>query len=325
MQLTHWLIPASADLTQQTELSRTTGASHIKRPPALVHATTHDQWTPNQNDMLEGDARQLSPAAIHRLRNEVARRHVLGQTRTEISIACRLSYSSVSKIIKRYEQGGEAALAPKLRGRKIDEKRRLTLEQEQHIHQIIVGSREPPTGTGAGLWNRASVSELLSQEFGLILPNRTMDNYLKRWGFKPTAKVFTSARKEHPCQAILARANADHMSVLWVHFSNVDCQKFTVTRAQTEAPKRGIFAVNNRGEACWMVTNDSAHLTYLIQYCESVRVASRGKLLLLIAMTDFRLRPEFEQWLVQNGDSIECYYLPEMQLAVSQAGQRSGS
>ena len=71
----------------------------MKKPPVVVHSRTYDNWRLELPGMPDDDARQLSPQALHRLRNEVVRRHLQGESRMQICTGCNVSYTAVRKII----------------------------------------------------------------------------------------------------------------------------------------------------------------------------------------------------------------------------------
>ena len=315
MQIANWLMARPDEDSIPSDSAHVKDASNMKKPPAVVHSRMYDGWRPDLLEMPEEDARQLSPQAIHRLRNEVVLLHLQGESRAQICATCSVSYTAVRKIIQLYQQGGIDALIPKHRGRKYGEKRSLSGSQELQIRQHIADSGLQTSQEGFVLWNRAAVSELIKHEFGLVLPLRTMDHYLQRWGFKPSLNVFHNARKEPDCQALLARAKDQQASVLWMQLAYLSWPTERPPDAGTATAQHAIFGTSNRSHSHWGVMSDTAHAASLVSYCESVRASSHGNLLMFVALAEPQLRRTLEQWLAHNKAVVECYYLPEMQKA----------
>jgi hypothetical protein len=75
-----------------------------------------------------------------------------------------LSWPAVRTAIDFYEAGGTPALKPKERGRKSDEGRKLSAEQEAHIQKLIVEKRPEQLKMEFALWTRAAVGQLIERE-----------------------------------------------------------------------------------------------------------------------------------------------------------------
>ena len=81
-----------------------------------------------------------------------------------------------------YDAGGINAIKPKKRGRKAGEKRTLSVEQEQELIAILVDHDPAQFKLKGCMWTRDSVKELIRQKYGITMPNRTVGEYLHRWG-----------------------------------------------------------------------------------------------------------------------------------------------
>ena len=111
--------------------------------------------------MEKDDARKLKPEAQHERRKQVIRLHKRGIKRPQIVLDTGMSYSAVKRIIDLYQAEGIAALAPKARGRRAGDQRRLTLEQEQAIQKIICEKRPEQLRMKFALWSRQAVKQLV--------------------------------------------------------------------------------------------------------------------------------------------------------------------
>jgi transposase len=71
------------------------------------------------------------------------------------------------------------------RGRKHGEKSHLSPEQEKQIQKMIVDHCSDQWKLSFALWDRQAVSQLILQQFGMLLPIRTAGDYLARWRYTP--------------------------------------------------------------------------------------------------------------------------------------------
>jgi transposase len=311
MNLSKWLIEKSVDDQPPADPALIQNAPNMKKPSQVGASTEDTHWSKGRTLASEGDARQLGDAALHRLRNEVVQLHLQGKARGEICVASGLSYTAVRKIIQLYQQGGAAALVPKLRGRQAGEKRRLLPEQEVEIQNHLLRAPPEPDGPGAGLWQRDAVARLVQRTCAMALPTRTMDHYLKRWGYKPSQTVFSNARREPQCKAIIAAARQQGATLLWI-------QVVDLPRPLASGAARIVFSSNNRGQARWLSLGEANDAANFVAFCDSLRSTCKGPLLLLADLLDPALRQTLEQWLAQNG-AVQCCYLPSLEMAPTHA------
>ena len=72
----------------------------------------------NQLDAANVDARKLKPEDQHEKRKQVIQLYTAGASLRQIVAATGMSKSAISRVIKLFESGGVAALAPHARGRR---------------------------------------------------------------------------------------------------------------------------------------------------------------------------------------------------------------
>lgn len=153
--------------------------------------------------MKKRDARKLDPAAQHELRKQVIASFKRGLNRVQISETVGLSYPSVCNIVNRYRASKNddlSSLAPVKRGRRKGEARRLTTEQEAMIHRTICEKRPEELKMEFGWWNQAAVLQLIERKCSCKISLRTVENYLKRWGFVPNKTIKRAC--EHPQKSL---------------------------------------------------------------------------------------------------------------------------
>ena len=84
------------------------------------------------------------------------------------------------------ERSGEAALAGGRRGRRPDEQKALSHEQESRIRHLIAERCPDQVGLPFSLWTREAVGMLIERETGVHLSSRsTISSYLHSWRFTP--------------------------------------------------------------------------------------------------------------------------------------------
>jgi transposase len=111
----------------------------------------------------------------------------LGYAVIDLAALLGVREETVSRWCSRYDQGGQGALPRDRTGRPIGSGRLLNGGQEQGIQQAIETKTPQALEIPSALWTRQAVQELIHQQVGLRLPIRTVGEYLRRWGYTPTA------------------------------------------------------------------------------------------------------------------------------------------
>jgi len=147
--------------------------------------------------MEKEDARYQTLEQLHERRKQVARLYKQGNKVMQIVEMVGLSYPTVRNVINLFVDGGWSALRPAVRGRELGQGRLLSEEQEQLIQRAIIDKRPEQLKLDFYLWSRSAVGQLIAQECGLTLSERTVGKYLKRWGFTPQ-KPIKKAYEQRP-------------------------------------------------------------------------------------------------------------------------------
>jgi transposase len=244
--------------------------------------------------MDKDDARKLSPAEQHERRRQVIRAYKRGRTKTQIVEKIGLSHTAVSKVIARFEAEGMAALAPRTPGRRSDEDRALTVEQENRVRQIIGGKRPEQLKMEFALWSRAAVMQLIVAECGVTLHVRSVCKYLARWGFtrqKPIRRACeqspaaVQAWLDDTYPAIATRAKQEDGEGHWgdkaaVVSTDVRGHSFgprgktpvSLAVGGTRQELSMIASITNQGKARWMIIDGAFNPEWL---SNSLRVWSK--------------------------------------------------
>lgn len=111
-----------------------------------------------------------------------------GKTHAEIAQRTGLSRPTVADALRRYAEGGDAALASRKRGRKTGSGRHLSAEREREVMLALRDHAPSDFGIAAADWSRTAVQAFIATRFrhAQIGPQpqtmlRTVDRYLARW------------------------------------------------------------------------------------------------------------------------------------------------
>lgn len=116
------------------------------------------------------------------LRKRVVRLRRRGRASREVAEITGMTPTAVARVWRLFREGGQEAI--KIRpGRRVGEKRRLTLEREKSPRRLMTDQTPEQLRFKFFLWTRKAVPALTMRECGVDLPLRTISGCLKRWGF----------------------------------------------------------------------------------------------------------------------------------------------
>lgn len=132
--------------------------------------------------MKKPDARLLNPTTQNYLRQQAIRLREQGKRTNDIAVYLGVHRNTVTDWWKDYQTLGEAGLSQQQRGAKYGEGRTLDQEQETQVQTKMLEHFPDELGIDSALWTRRAVQSLVEQEIGIVMPIRTVGEYLKRWG-----------------------------------------------------------------------------------------------------------------------------------------------
>ena len=147
------------------------------------------------NKQIRVDVRGIGEQGQYALRLIVLKNVEAGKTNKEIAEALGVSGTYVSKVKRLYAEKGVEGLQIKHRGRQQGEKRILTQEQEQEIHNIILEHTPEEYGFLECLWTRNNIRALIMEKYNIDMKLTTLWDYLHRWGLSAQRPV-KRARKQ---------------------------------------------------------------------------------------------------------------------------------
>ena len=280
----------------------------------------------------ETDHRKSSPAAVYELKKVALKLRKNNKTVTEIVEITGLSDQTVRNLFRQYDQGGLSSIKPKTRGRKQGEKRHLTPKQEKEIFFILVDENPDQLKLKGCLWTRDNVRELIQRKYGIVMPIRTIGEYLKRWGLtvqRPAKRemeqkpeqVKAWLNEQYP--AIHQEAKAEKAVIFWGDETAV---QNTANYARGYSPKgktpilkvkakkmhiNMISAINNQGKLHFLLYSDAINSDRLISFMDAIIKSSEGRKVYLI-LDNLRVHHSkaVSAWVDERKEKIRLFYLP---------------
>lgn len=277
------------------------------------------------------DGRKLEPSAQHQLRKMIVRLHVRGAKPAQIAADIGTTYTSVTRAIERFDEGGWEALKPRKRGRASGQQRKLTAEQEKAIQLVIREKRPEQLRMRFALWTRAAVGRLIESQCKVKLPTRTVGEYLRRWGFTPQKPILRAyercpeavakwLKEDYP--EIAGRAKAEGAEIHWGDESAL-CN--TDVRGRGFAPKGEtpaalhpgkrehltmVSAVSNQGTMRWMIVDGKFDSGRMIEFLAHLTKDAKKKVFLVLDNYSVHHSKSVKTWVAERIHQIELFYLP---------------
>src|SRR5262249_31216633 len=141
--------------------------------------------------------RQLSDEVLQALRLRALRGIEQGFSEVEVADLLGVAHETVCRWWTAYAGEGLDALPGPRLGRPPGSGRSLSDPQARHIQGLPDRCSPEELGIAAPLGTRRAVRDLIQNEFGIRLAERTVGAYLKRWGYTPKVPG-RHARKPDP-------------------------------------------------------------------------------------------------------------------------------
>ena len=131
------------------------------------------------------DFRKIQDALRDPLRRQAMRMIKRGMKKKEVALILGVHANSITNWGKKYNLQGTKGLTGLKRGVKSEDKKLLSVSQEQQIQAMICDIMPDQLKLPYALWTRKAVKELIDREFGVSLAINTTGDYLRSWGFTP--------------------------------------------------------------------------------------------------------------------------------------------
>src|SRR6266508_3358806 len=129
------------------------------------------------------DARQLSDEALQVLRLRALRGIALGYAAVDLADLLGVCHETISRWWTAYCAEGLTSLPGGRSGRPLGAGRFLSDRPADHLKGRIDHHAPEELGIPHALWTRRAVRDLIRKECGIDLAERTVGQYLRRWGY----------------------------------------------------------------------------------------------------------------------------------------------
>jgi transposase len=277
------------------------------------------------------DARQLSDEALHVLRLRALHGIELGYSEIDLANLLGVCHETISRWWTAYAAEDLPALPGDRTGRPPGSGRFLSDQQAAHLQRQIDHHSPEDLGIPHALWTRRAVRDLIRKEFGIDLAERTVGEYLRRWGYT-SKKPSRQARKQDPdavqqwleetYPAIEEQAAREHAEILWVDEVGVaadhhpgcgyarEGERSTMAVPDRHIRVNQITAISNEGTVWFMTYQGSLDAALFLLFLTKLVAETYRKILLIADRLQAHQTPEIQAWLEKHQDQIEVFYLP---------------
>jgi transposase len=277
------------------------------------------------------DARQLSDEALQVLRLRALRGVEMGYNETDLAELLGVCRETVSRWWSAYAADGLDALPQKRTGHPLGLGRLLSDEQASRIQQQINDNTPEALGIHQALWTSRAVRDLIRQETGIELAERTVRAYLQRWGYT-SKKPCRHARKQDPDELeewlettyplIEQRAQEQDAEILWCDETGVEADHHPGCGyapqgepATMEVPAPHIrmnqmSAISNEGTVRFMTYKGTMDAALFLVFLGRLLRSTSGKLFVIVDRLRAHDTEEVWDWLESHKERIALFYLP---------------
>jgi transposase len=277
------------------------------------------------------DARQLSDEALQVLRLRALRGIELGYSELDLAELLGVCNETISRWWTAYATDGLPALPGGRSGRPLGSGRFLSDRQADRIKDCIDFNLPADVGIPHALWTRRAVRDLIRNEFDIDLAERSVGEYLRRWGYT-SKKPARHARQQNPDEveqwleetypAIEAQAERENAEIVWTDEVGVAADHHPGCgyaregeRATMDVPGphirvNQISAISNEGTVRFMTYTGMLNATVFLSFLGKLIAEASRKILLIADRLQAHKTPEVEAWLEKHSEQIEVFYLP---------------
>lgn len=281
--------------------------------------------------MEKTDARKHSPQTQYEIRKQVVRLRKQGFQNQVVAAGLGISVGRASKIWQRYKKEGSKAIQLGVRGRRLGEQRTLSWEQESELRKVLIDKTPDQMKLPFALWTRDAVKFLIRQRFGIVMPIRTVGEYLRRWGFtpqKPVKRAYEQCSQavkkwlETDYPVIAARAKQEKAEIHWGDETGVQPganrvrgfapkgQTPTIRLTARKSHIGMISAITNSGQVRFMLYRDAMHAELLIKFMTRLSKDAGRKVFLILDNLRVHHGKKVKKWLAEHRERIEVFHLP---------------
>lgn len=283
--------------------------------------------------MEKYDTNQINEVALFERRKQAVRLYRSEKCRsyTEIGSIIRAHPITVGKWIRSYLKGGLRALPVKPRGRSIGLGRRLLPHEEVQIRRDLIDKCPDQLKLPFALWTRQAVTLHIKTTFGVVLPIRTVGDYLKRWGFTPQKPIKNAYQRneehvekwlteEYP--KVKQQAKQEDADIFWCDETGIRNDE---SKGRSYAPKgqtpvqkvnpvkekiNMISAISNQGKINFMFYKENMTVQLLTEFMERLIRNNERKVFLILDNLRVHHSKMLHEFLKENAAFIRVFFLP---------------
>ena len=278
------------------------------------------------------DLRKQDPATQSELRRVAVRMVHAGCPRTEAAEAVGADRHSVGAWVAGVARSGEKTLDSGQRGRRPDEQKALSAEQEIRIKRLITEHCPDQLEIPCALWTREAVNLLIERETGVHLSARsTVSSYLHAWHFTPQRPRKRASERRDPAistwldrdyPAIVARAKAEGAEIHWGDETGLSNQASygrsfapagqtpVISRPATRFTYSMISTLTNLGTVRFMIYEGALNAALFLNFLRRLIKDARRKVFLIVDNLRVHWAKSVTDWVNANHDRIALFYLP---------------
>ncbi len=181
------------------------------------------------------------------------------------------------------------------------------------------------------LWTRRAIQALIKEQFDIDLPTRTINHYLKRWGFTPQRPI-KRAYEQNPKKVqewlevswptIKERAQNEDAEIHWGDETGVsnDCNygRSYAPKGKTPVVRRNakrfttsmISSITSQGKARFMCYQGAMNSQIFLRFLKRLVKDSPKKIFLIVDNLPVHHSKPVKAWVADHSQEIELFYLP---------------
>lgn len=280
--------------------------------------------------MKKINGKKLDNSARNYLKTRAKELHNADHSYRKISEILGISLSSVARWL--HSEKGTHKIAYKKRGRRSGSLRKLTASQEKEIRNLIRDKTPEQLKLPFALWTRKSVRDLMYHRSGIMIPIRTVGEYLRRWGYTPQ-RPLKRAYEQRPAEVkkwldvkypeVQARAKQENAEIHWgdetgvtneLHYGRSYSPKGLTPVAFIQAKRLStsmISSITNQGKVRFMIYKGAMNAGIFKQFLQRlIKDAAGRKIFLIVDNLRVHHAKVLSEWLEANKNILELIFLP---------------
>ena len=276
------------------------------------------------------DIRSLSEDAQVLLRQRAVELVKSGKKKVEVAEILGIHRNTAGQWIQKSRKGGPGPLALKPRGGR--KKRNLNKRRENWIRKQIEDKHPEQLKLPFVLWTREAIQALIKLKYGLVMPLRTITDYLKRWGMTPQKPIIRAYQQDPEAvekwrkevyPKIVAKAKRENGLIYWPDESGLGSdhaagRSFSPRGKTPIIPGTGnrfstnrISAVSNRGQMAFSVFDERFTVPVFLNFLKRLLKHAKGRKPFVIPDGHpVHKAKAVDAWLEEMDGKMELFPLP---------------